>query len=436
MPRIWHGFDRSRNKPRRRGLGSKSDRSARAVPQPTKDDMTPSRRPAAFALLALLLTAPAARADFNAAPPNASGQTPAFQGQTRAPVIPHALRLARTPLAENLADPWGMALLPDGSLLITEKPGRMRLYRDGTLSPPLKGLPQVDSSGQGGLLDVAVAPDFAQTRQVWFTFSEPRQGGNGPAVGTGRLSPDGSVLEDVRVIFHALPEVDSPQHHGSRLVFDGQGGLFVTTGDRGLPPEVPVSQDVTTHLGKVLRIDPASGKAAAGNPRIDGGQPEIWSLGHRNLQAAALDPQGRLWTVEHGANGGDELNQPLPGLNYGWPIISYGQNYDGNPIGTGQTARDGLEQPVYYWDPVIAPSGMTFYHGEMFPEWQGDALIGGLRAEAVVRLKIENGRVTGEQRLAEGIGRVRDIEVAPDGALLVLLDGDPGSLVRLTRRGR
>ena len=398
--------------------------------------MTPSRRPAAFALLALLLAAPAGAADFNDAPPNAKGQTPAFQGQTRAPVIPQALRLAREPLVEGLHDPWGMALLPDGSLLMTEKPGAMRLYRDGQLSPPLGGLPQVDSDGQGGLLDVAVAPDFAQTRQVWFSFSEPRQGGNGPAVGTGRLSADGSALEDMQVIFRAQPEVDSPQHFGSRLVFDGQGGLFVTTGDRGLPPETPVSQDARNHLGKVLRIDPATGKAAPGNPAIQGGQPEIWSLGHRNLQAAALDPQGRLWTVEHGPNGGDELNQPQPGLNYGWPIISYGQNYDGNPIGTGKTAQDGLEQPVYYWDPVIAPSGMTFYHGAMFPEWQGDALIGGLRAEAVVRLKIENGRVTGEQRLAEGIGRVRDIEVAPDGALLVLIDGDPGSLVRLTRRGR
>lgn len=400
--------------------------------------MTPLRRPAALALLALLLAAPAARADFNDAPPNAKGQTPAFQGQTRAPVMPQALRLARTPLVEGLHDPWGMALLPDGSLLITEKPGAMRLYREGKLSAPLKGLPAVDDDGQGGLLDVAVAADFARTRQVWFSFSQPRQSGeNGTAVGTGRLSRDGTALEEVKVIFEGQPGIDSQQHFGSRLVFDRDGALFVTTGERGLPPEMPVAQDKNNHLGKVLRIDPATGAALSGNPFAKGGgQPQIWSFGHRNIQAAALDPQGRLWTVEHGPNGGDELNQPQPGRNYGWPIISYGQNYDGNPIGAGLTAQEGMEQPVYYWDPVIAPSGMTFYQGAMFPEWQGDALIGGLRAEAVVRLKIENGRVTGEQRLAEGIGRVRDIEVAPDGALLVLIDGDPGSLVRLTRRGR
>jgi glucose/arabinose dehydrogenase len=400
--------------------------------------MTPLRRTAALSLMALLLAAPAAWADFNSAPPNAAGQTPAYRNQTRAPVLAQALRLIRTPLAGGLRDPWGMALLPDGSMLITEKPGSMRLYRGGGLSPPLRGLPEVDSDGQGGLLDVAVAPDFARSRQVWFSFSQPRgHGASGTAVGTGRLAEDGTALEQVRVIFASQPGVESPQHFGSRLVFDRDGALFVTTGERGLPADVPGAQDRNNHLGKVLRIDPASGAPMAGNPFANGGgQPEIWSFGHRNIQAAALDPQGRLWTVEHGPNGGDELNQPRPGRNYGWPVISYGQNYDGNPIGAGLTAQDGLEQPVYYWDPVIAPSGMVFYQGAMFPEWRGDALVGGLRAGAVVRLKIENGRVAGEQRLVEGIGRVRDIEIAPDGALMVLIDGDPGSLVRLTRRGR
>lgn len=397
--------------------------------------MTPSRIPAAaLALLAALLTAPPAWADFNDAPPKAAGQAPAFPGQTRAPVLPQPLRLNQETLVEGLRGPWGMALLPDGGLLITEKPGAMRLYRDGKLSPPIKGLPKVDARGQGGLLDVAVAPDFARTRAVWFTFSQPDGQKSATSVGTGRLSADGSTLEQVRVIFSSRPSVNSTRHFGSRLVFGRDGTVFVTTGDRGNPPQSPVSQDLSSHLGKVLRLDPATGQAAQGNPFAGKQeQPAIWSLGHRNIQAAALDPQGRLWIVEHGANGGDELNRPQAGRNYGWPVISYGQSYDGTPIGAGLTARQGMEQPVYYWDPVIAPSGMVFYDGAMFPEWRGDALIGGLRAGAVVRLKLQGDRVVGEQRLAEGIGRVRDIAVAPDGALLVLIDGKRGSLLRLSR---
>ena len=375
-----------------------------------------------------------ALADFNDAPPNARGQTAAFPNQTRAPVISRALRLIQTPLVSNLEKPWGMALLPDGGLLITEKPGRLRLYRDGTLSDPIAGLPPVADDGQGGLLDVAIGPNFARDRQIWFSFAMPKEGRNATtAVGTAKLSADATRLEDMRVILEQQPAVESPIHFGSRLVFDRDGMLFVTTGDRGMPPEVSAVQDLTSHHGKVLRIDPQTGRAAPGNPLTPAqGQPQIWSWGHRNLQAAALDAQGRLWTVEHGPQGGDELNQPQPGRNYGWPVISYGVNYDGNPIGAGLTAREGLEQPVYYWDPVIAPSGMVFYDGAMFPEWQGDALIGALRG-AVVRLKIENGRVVGKQRLAEGIGRVRDIEVAPDGALLILTDEDPGQLIRLSR---
>lgn len=389
------------------------------------------------ALMASGLAATPALADFNDRPPEAQGQTPAFANQTRAPVIPRALRLARMPLIEDLHSPWGMALLPDGGLLITEKPGTLRLYRDGKLSAPLQGLPEVDSRGQGGLLDVAIAPDFASTRQVWFSYSEPRgEDGTGTSVGSGRLSEDGTALEGVQRILQVQPAVGSENHFGSRLVPAPDGSLFVTTGDRGMPEDMAVSQDLQSHLGKVLRIDAASGKPAAGNPfAADKALPEIWSYGHRNIQAAALDPQGRLWTVEHGPMGGDELNRPEPGRNYGWPVITYGQNYDGQPIGAGATAREGMEQPVYYWDPVIAPSGMTFYDGEMFPEWQGDALIGGLRAESLVRLSIEDGRVTGEQRLAEGVGRVRDVVVEQDGAILVLIDADPGQLLRLSRRG-
>lgn len=391
-------------------------------------------RPAAIAAsLVLCLAAPPALAELNDRPPNASGQSPAFPGQTRAPEIREQIPISRIPLIRGLSDPWGMALLPDGGLLITERTGTLRLYRDGQLSQPIQGMPDVDARGQGGLLDVAVAPDFASTRQVWFSFSEPRGNGrNATAVGTGRLSADGTALEEMRVIFRQEPAWASTLHFGSRLVFDRQGQLFVTTGERSRPEPRQLAQDLGTHLGKVLRIDPATGAAAPGNPFTEGqARPEIWSWGHRNIQAAALDAQGRLWTVEHGPQGGDELNLPQAGRNYGWPVITYGQDYSGGPIGQGITRREGMEQPVYYWDPVIAPSGMVFYRGAMFPELEGDALIGGLQAGAVVRLRIEGDRVTGEQRLLEGIGRVRDIELAPDGALLILTDG--GELIRLAR---
>ncbi|MCJ1902714.1 MULTISPECIES: PQQ-dependent sugar dehydrogenase [Paracoccus] len=391
-------------------------------------------RPAAIAAsLVLCLAAPPALAELNDRPPNASGQSPAFPGQTRAPEIREQIPISRVPLIRGLSDPWGMALLPDGGLLITERTGTLRLYRDGQLSQPIQGMPEVDARGQGGLLDVAVAPDFAGTRQVWFSFSEPRGNGrNATAVGTGRLSAEGTALEEMRVIFRQEPAWASTLHFGSRLVFDRQGQLFVTTGERSRPEPRQLAQDLGTHLGKVLRIDPATGAAAPGNPFTEGqARPEIWSWGHRNIQAAALDPQGRLWTVEHGPQGGDELNLPQAGRNYGWPVITYGQDYSGGPIGQGITQREGMEQPVYYWDPVIAPSGLVFYRGAMFPELEGDALIGGLQAGAVVRLRIEGDRVSGEQRLLEGIGRVRDIELAPDGALLILTDG--GELIRLAR---
>jgi len=380
-----------------------------------------------------LVPAAPALAQMNDRPPNAQDQAPAFAGQTRAAAIRQQVPITQSPLIRGLADPWGMALLPDGGLLITERPGRLRLYRDGRLSEPITGLPDVDSRGQGGLLDVAVAPDFADSRQIWFSFSEPRGNGrNSTSVGTGRLSQDGARLDEMRVIFRQEPPWASTLHFGSRLVFDRQGRLFVTTGERSLPEPRQLAQDPGTHLGKVLRIDPATGGPAPGNPFADGqARPEIWSLGHRNIQAAALDGQGRLWTVEHGPQGGDELNRPQAGRNYGWPVITYGEDYSGAPIGQGITRQEGMEQPVYYWDPVIAPSGMVFYQGGMFPEWRGDALIGGLQAQALVRLRLDGDRVTGEQRLVQGIGRVRDIEIAPDGALLVLTDA--GELIRLGR---
>lgn len=392
-----------------------------------------------FLILASLAASPAL-AEMNDAAPNATGQQPAFEGQTRAPALTDDIALTQTTLAEKLEHPWGMALLPDGATLITERPGRLRLLSaEGALSEPLKGVPEVDNRQQGGLLDVAIAPDFADTRRVWLSFSEPRgwrKNKNSTSVATGILSADGSGLEDVKVIFRQDPAWGSLMHFGSRLVFSPEGALYVTTGERSYDEPRVLAQDVNTHLGKVLRIDPLTGKGIEGNPFADGrsGKPEIWSYGHRNIQAAALNPAtGELWTVEHGPAGGDELNKPEAGKNYGWPVITYGQDYSGGPIGEGKTQQEGMEQPVYYWDPVIAPSGMAFYQGEMFPELQGDALIGGLGAQAVVRLKLQGDRVTGEQRLAEGIGRVRDVEIAPDGAILVLIDDPEGSLIRLAR---
>ncbi|PZR89303.1 MAG: glucose dehydrogenase [Stutzerimonas stutzeri] len=389
-------------------------------------------RRASFALLATFcLSGTAMGQDFNAAPPNALDQRPAFDGQTRAPHFDDRVELDAQLIADGLVHPWGLDQLPDGSWLVTERPGRLRLISvDGTVSDPIAGLPEVDARGQGGLLDVVVRDDFAETRRVWWSYAEPRGNGeNATAVATGVLSEDGSELTDVRVIFQQNPARASSAHFGSRLVFDQEGMLFVTTGDRYQARAL--AQDVDTHIGKVLRIDPEGGPAE-GNPNIDGGQPEIWSYGHRNLQSAALAPDGALWTGEHGPRGGDELNQPQAGMNYGWPVITYGLDYSGAPIGDGLTAQDGMEQPVYYWDPVIAPGGMTFYEGVLFPEWQGDLLIGGLASQALVRLSLADGRVTGEARYLQGQGRIRDVDVARDGAIVILTDAENGALLRLT----
>jgi len=401
----------------------------------------PSTRVLAAAGRRLLLGAVAVAAlagavqaqNFNADPPNAPNQRPAFPEQTRAPVIDDKLRLQTTVVAQGLVNPWGMAQLPDGRWLVTERPGRMRLIgTDGRLSPPIRGVPEVVAQGQGGLLDVTIRGDFAQTRRVWWSYAEPRDdGANATAVATGVLSPDHTELREVRVIFQQQPAWRSSLHFGSRLVFDRSGALFVTTGERSNPGPRVLSQDVGTHLGKVLRINPDGG-AAPGNPAIPGGLPEIWSYGHRNLQSAAMGPDGALWTVEHGPRGGDELNRPEPGRNYGWPIITYGTEYSGRAIGDGITARNGMEQPIYYWDPVIAPSGMAFYSGDMFPSWRGSILIGGLSSQALVRLTLNGQRVSGEARYLQGLGRVRDVEVAQDGAVMLLTDAANGALVRVT----
>lgn len=390
-------------------------------------------RSAAAAVASILPALAASAQDFNATPPNAPDQRPAFEGQTRAPVLTDDIALKADVITDGLDHPWGMEQLPDGGWLVTERPGKMRVIApDGELSDPISGLPEVVAVGQGGLLDVLLAEDFAQSRRLWFSYAAPAEGGNHTAVATATLSADNSALEGVEQIFAQVPVYDGRLHFGSRLVHDGEGNLFVTLGERSDTPIRDTAQQDDNHLGKLLRIDAMTGAPAEGNPGL--GLPEVWAKGFRNVQAAARDAQGRLWTAEHGPKGGDELNRPEPGLNYGWPVITYGVDYDGSPINEGITAQDGMEQPVYYWDPVIAPSGMVFYDGEMFPEWQGDILIGNLqRDQAFTRLRLEGDRVAGEARHLAGQGRVRDIAIAADGAVMLLTDEDNGALLRVSR---
>mgnify|MGYP006271162295 CR=1 FL=1 len=371
--------------------------------------------------------------------PPAADFEPAFPAQTRAPQQDSGVELERKTVADGFVHPWAVAEIPDGRLLVTERPGRLRMIgHDGSVSAPIDGLPEVFAQDQGGLLDVAVAPDFSESRRIYWTFSEPRgDEGNGTTLARGRLSEDESRVEEVEILFRAEPAWPNAMHYGSRIAFDGEGRLFVTTGERfGVEPR-QLAQDLSTHLGKVMRLE-LDGSVPEGNPFAGDDEPEtrpeIWSYGHRNVQAATWDAENdRLIIVEHGPKGGDEVNVARPGENYGWPVISYGVNYDGSDVGEGISKHEGMEQPVYYWDPVIAPSGADIYRGDMFPEWEGDLLIGGLVAEAIVRLDLEDGRVQGEERLIEGVGRVRDVTVGSDGALLVAIDAEDAPILRVTR---
>jgi len=362
---------------------------------------------------------------------------PALAQEAPRSPTPKPVKLAAkvTDVARGLEHPWGVALLPDGRFLVTERPGRLRIVdRDGRLSTPLIGVPEVNARGQGGLLDVALSPSFAQDQLVYFSYAETGPDGAGTAVARGRLAAPG--LEGVQVIWRQQPKVvGSNNHWGSRLVFRRDGTLFVTLGDRYAHHDR--AQDLSTTIGKIVRINP-DGSVPRDNPFVGraGALPEIWSYGHRNVQAAALDARGELWTVEHGALGGDELNHPQPGKNYGWPVITYGVDYSGARIGIG-TTQPGMEQPVYYWDPVIAPSGATFYSGTAFPDWRGDLLVGSLRPGALVRLRIANGRVTKEERYLDELGeRIRDVREGPDGALYLLTDSSRGRLIRLEPASR
>lgn len=370
-------------------------------------------------------------------PPNGAGQQPAFPGQTRAPGVHTEAGLAHTVVASGLEHPWALALLPDGRWLVTERPGRLRIVTaEGAVGEPIAGLPGVDARGQGGLLDIAVGPTFARDRLIYWSFAEPREGGNATSVARGRLSDDGVRVENAQVIFRALPAYDGGAHFGSRLAFDGAGHLFITLGERSDTPMRPQAQDLGSHMGKTIRIN-LDGSVPSDNPFVgrEGARPEIWSLGHRNVQGVAVAPDGAVWTIEHGTRGGDELNLDRSGLNYGWPIIAYGIEYRGGPINEGITAREGLEQPVYYWDPVIAPGGMTVYDGAMFPGWRGDLLVASLKEKHIARLVLDGDRVVGEERLMTDIGeRVRDVAVGPDGAVWAVTDEQNGKLVRLAVR--
>jgi glucose/arabinose dehydrogenase len=366
--------------------------------------------------------------------PNASGQRPTVAGQTRACAVKSNVAFDVTVVARGLEHPWAVEPLPGGDLLVTERPGRMRVVSAaGQVGQPIANLPKVAAKGQGGLLDVALSPSFDSDRTIYWSFSEPRTGGNATSVGRGVLSQDRRSLDQVKVILHAMPTYDGDKHFGSRLAFGPDGKLYVTLGERSDKPMRPQAQRLDSDMGKILRINP-DGTVPQDNPFVGqaNARPEIWTLGHRNVQAAAFDSAGQLWEVEHGTNGGDELNRVVKGKNYGWPLVAFGEEYSGAPIPDAVTDNPGYERPVYYWDPVIAPSGMQFYTGDAFPAWKNNLFIGGMGATSLVRLTLENGRVTGEEHLLKDRSqRVRDVRQGPDGALYIVTDQDNGELWRV-----
>ena len=371
-----------------------------------------------------LLTAASSCAAQSPAPANGASQQsptpPSTPGVVKAEVV-----------ASGLVHPWGLAFLPDGRMLVTERPGRLRLITPaGVVSGPLTGVPAVAASGQGGLLDVALDPAFPTNRLVYLAYAEPGEGGiAGTSVARGRLTETG--LENVEVIYQQQPKLRGAGHFGSRLVFGKDGTLFITQGDRQSYREK--AQDLTQGQGKVVRINP-DGSIPGDNPFVGRSDalPTIWSYGHRNLQGAALHPEtGKLWTVEHGPQGGDELNHPEAGKNYGWPVISYGREYSGRKIGEGH-AREGMEQPVYFWDPVIAASGLLFYTGDAYPGWKGSLFVGSMQPGALVRLTLADGKVTREERyLGELAERIRDVVQGPDGNIYLLTDSPAGRVLRV-----
>ena len=356
----------------------------------------------------------------------AAGAATAVQAAAGAP-----LRLQE--VASGLEHPWALAFLPDGRFLLTERPGRMRIVdAQGHVGPPLAGVPPVVARGQGGLLDVVLDASFTRNRTLYFCFAQAGEGGSSStALARARLSADAARLEEVRVIFSQRPRVASPLHFGCRIVQASDGHLFLTLGERY--QAMQEAQNLGSHLGKIVRVT-TDGAPASGNPYVGraGAMPEIWSLGHRNPQGATLGPDGRLWMHEHGPQGGDEINLPMPGRNYGWPVVTFGEQYGGGPIGEGLTAKPGMEPPLYHWTPSIAPSGMAFLASDRYgPGWKGNLFVGSLKFHQLVRLELESGQVVREHR-HDGVGdRVRDVRQGPDGWLYLLTDSARGRLLRV-----
>jgi glucose/arabinose dehydrogenase len=347
------------------------------------------------------------------------------------PFSTQAMQLNVDTVAKGLEHPWSVAFLPDGRMLVTERPGRLNLVDSRGKLVRIAGLPAIAAGGQGGLLDVALAPDFATSRRIVFSFTEPRGQANGTSVAVARLSANAERIDDVKVIFRQEPSYANAMHFGGRLVFARDGTLFITLGERFALMDQ--AQNLSNHLGKIVRIN-LDGSVPRDNPFVGQSdkKPEIWSYGHRNVQAAAIHPQtGALWTVEHGAKGGDEINIPQAGKNYGWPVIAYGKHYSGAKIGLG-TAAQGMEQPIYVWDPSIAPSGMVFVTSDRYPQWKGQLLVGALAGEIVSRLTLDGTRIVTEERMLNNLQeRIRDVRQAPDGFIYLLTDSPQGRLLRL-----
>ncbi len=359
---------------------------------------------------------------------------PGGAAQTRAPDVNSQQDVTLEKVVDGLDDPWGLTFLPSGEAIVTEISGSMRILTDGKLSEPIKGVPKVAYDGQGGLLDVKAAPDYAKSNRIFFSFSEPRGGNtNGTSVASAILVRDaaGARLENVKVIFQQKPAKESVLHFGGRIIFMPDGSLFITLGERALFRDE--AQNPGNDLGKLVRVM-QDGSPYPGNPKNKNWAPEIWSIGHRNMQGGAINPaSGKLWTVEHGAKGGDEINIPQAGKNYGWPIITYGRDYSGAKIGIG-TARDGLEQPIYYWDPSIAPSSLIFYTGDKYPGWKGNIFVGALAGQSLHRLVVDGDHIVGEETLLQSFNyRIRNVVQGPDGYLWVLIDSSApwGAIMRV-----